>query len=79
MGRGAHLVYVSAPVSVSTLKCRQCDTLITGDINELKLKLRNEGRVKKWVLTEKRFESMIKGSKGKCREDKNKFKLSHNA
>lgn len=47
VGVGTHLVYVSAPVSVSTLKCRQCDTLITGDINELKLKLRNGGGVKK--------------------------------
>lgn len=76
---GAHLVYVSAPVSVSTLKCRQCDTLITGDINELKLKLRNGGGVKKWVLTEKKLESMVKGSKGKRLEEKNKLKLWHNA
>lgn len=59
---------VSAPVSVSTLKCRQCDTLITGDINVLKLKLRNGGRVKKWVLTEKKLESMVKRSKRKCLE-----------
>lgn len=77
-GGGAHLVYVSTPVNVSTLKCRQCDILITGDINELKLKLKNGEGIKKRVLTEKKLESMVTGSKGKCLEEKNKVKLWHN-
>lgn len=57
-------------VCVFPFKCCRCDTFITGDINELKLKLWKGTRGKKWVLTVEKHDTMEKKEKGKVERGK---------
>lgn len=66
----AHCQCVFVCVCVFPFKCCRCDTFITGDINELKLKLWKGTRGKKWVLTMKKRGAMEKKEKRKVERGK---------
>lgn len=52
-------------VCVFPFPCCRCDTFITGDTNELKLKLWKGTRGKKWALTVKKRGTTEEKEKGK--------------